>query len=88
MLTLREENRLNFFENTVPRRIFGLQKAKVTGERRRLRNEELYALYSSLYTIRMINEMDKTCSIYGGEKRCVQVFGWETSEETSLNIQA
>jgi hypothetical protein len=54
LLTLKEENRLKVFENTVPRRIFGLQREKVTGEWRRLHNKELYALYSSLYTIRLI----------------------------------
>jgi hypothetical protein len=27
-----------------------------------------------------INEMDGTCSAYGGEERCVQDFGGETRE--------
>ena len=45
-LTLREECRLRIFENRVLRRIFGPKK-DVTGEWRRLHNEELYALYSS-----------------------------------------
>jgi hypothetical protein len=43
-LTLREECRLRFFENKVLRRIFGPQRAEVTGEWRRLHNKELYAL--------------------------------------------
>jgi hypothetical protein len=38
----------------VLRRIFGLKRDEVTGEWRRLRNEELYALYSSLNIIRVI----------------------------------
>jgi hypothetical protein len=46
-LKLREECRLRVFENKVLRRIFGLKRDEVRGEWRRLRNEELYALYSS-----------------------------------------
>jgi hypothetical protein len=33
------------FENRVPRRIFGPKRDEVTGEWRRLRNEELSDLY-------------------------------------------
>ena len=40
-LTLREERKLRVFENMVFRRIFGSGGDKVTGELRRLRNEEL-----------------------------------------------
>jgi hypothetical protein len=40
-LTLREEHRLRVFENRVLRRIFGKKRDKVTGEWRKLRNEEL-----------------------------------------------
>jgi hypothetical protein len=46
-LTLREERRPSVLENRVLRRIFGAKKNKVTGEWRRLRNEELTDLYSS-----------------------------------------
>ena len=45
--TLREERRLRVFGNRVLRRIFGPKRDEVTGEWRRLHNEELYALYSS-----------------------------------------
>jgi hypothetical protein len=44
---LSEERRLRVFENRVLRRIFGLKRDEVTGEWRRLHNEELYDLYSS-----------------------------------------
>jgi hypothetical protein len=44
---LREECRLRVFENKVLRRIFGPKRDEVTGEWRRLHNNELYALYSS-----------------------------------------
>jgi hypothetical protein len=46
-LTLREEHRLRMFENRVLRRIFGPKRDEVTGEWRRLHNEELNDLYSS-----------------------------------------
>jgi len=40
-LTLREERKLRAFENMVLRRIFGPRRDEVTGEWRRLHNEEL-----------------------------------------------
>jgi hypothetical protein len=40
-LTLREERRLRVFENRVLRRIFGSKRDEVTGEWRKLHNEEL-----------------------------------------------
>jgi len=53
-LTLREERNLRVFENMVLRRIFGLRRDEVTGERRRLHNEELNDLYSSPNIARVI----------------------------------
>jgi len=44
---LREERRLRVFENMVLRRIFEYRRGDVTGEWRRLHNEELNDLYSS-----------------------------------------
>ena len=46
-LTLREERKLRVFENMVLWRIFGPRRDDVTGEWRRLHNEELNDLYSS-----------------------------------------
>ena len=43
-LTLREEQKLRVFENRVLRRVFGLKRDKVTGEWRKLHNEELNVL--------------------------------------------
>jgi hypothetical protein len=51
---LREEYRLRVFENRLLRRIFGPKSDEVTGECRRLHNNELYALYSSPNIIRVI----------------------------------
>ena len=46
-LTLREEHRLRVFENRVLRRIFGPKRDGVTGEWKKLYNEELNDLYCS-----------------------------------------
>jgi len=67
---LREERRLRVFENRVLRRIFGLKKDEVTGEWRKLRNEDLNNLYSSPNIVWVIkikkNAMGGACSAYGG----------------------
>jgi hypothetical protein len=49
-----EEQRLRVFENRVLRRIFGPKRDEVTGEWRRLHNEELVDLYSSPNIISVI----------------------------------
>ena len=53
-LTLREERRLRVFENWVLRRIFGHKRDEVTGEWKKLHNEELNVLYSSPNIVRVI----------------------------------
>jgi hypothetical protein len=53
-LTLWEEHRLRVFENRVLRRIFGPKRDEVTGEWRKLHNEELRDLYCSPSIIRII----------------------------------
>ena len=53
-LTLREERKLGVFQNMVLRRIFGPRRDEVTGEWRRLHNEELSDLYSSPNIVRVI----------------------------------
>jgi hypothetical protein len=42
------------FENRVPRKIFGTKRDEVTGEWRKLHNEELHVLYLSTSIIRII----------------------------------
>jgi hypothetical protein len=53
-LTLREEHGLRVFKKRVLRRIFGPKRDEVTGEWRKLHNEELHYLYSLPGTIRII----------------------------------
>jgi hypothetical protein len=53
-LTLREEQRLRVFWNRVLRRIWGPKREEVTGEWRRLHNEELNDLYLSPNIVRVI----------------------------------
>jgi hypothetical protein len=51
---LREERRLRVFENSVTRRIFGPKRNEVTGEGRKLHNEELHDLSCSPNIVRVI----------------------------------
>ena len=51
---MREEHRLRVFENRILRRIFGPKGDGVTGEWRKLHNEELNDLYSSPNIVRVI----------------------------------
>jgi hypothetical protein len=51
---LREERKLSVFENMVLRRIFGPRRDEVTGEWRRLHNEEPNDLYCSPNIVRVI----------------------------------
>ena len=53
-LTLREERRQRVFENRVLRRVFGPKRDEVTGEWRKLHNEELNDMYSLPNIVRVV----------------------------------
>jgi hypothetical protein len=54
-------------------RIFEPKRDEVTGDWRKLHNEEFHNLYSSPNTIRMIkeDEMGRACGTNGGEEECI-----------------
>jgi hypothetical protein len=56
-LALREKLRLMVFENRVLRRILGPKRDDVTGEWRKLRNEDLNDLYCSPNIFRVIKSL-------------------------------
>ena len=74
-LTLREERKLRVFENMVLSRIFGPRRDEVTGQWRRLHNEELNDLYSSPNIVRVIKSSRMRCAGHvarmGEERGCV-----------------
>ena len=77
-LTLREERRLRVFENRVLRRIFGSKKDGVTGEYRKLYNDELNDLYCSPNIIRVVKSRRMRWvghvarRVCGRQERCIQ----------------
>ena len=80
-LTLREECRLRVFENRVLRRVFGPKRDEVTGEWRKLHNEELNDLYSLLNIVWVVKSRQMRWAghvvHYGGGYRGEQGAGGE-----------
>jgi hypothetical protein len=79
LLTFRDEHRLRVFNNRVLRIIFGPKRDEVTGDWRKLHNEELNDLYSSSKYCSWDkienNEMGGARSAYGLEETHIQGFG-------------
>ena len=67
---MREERRLRVFENRVLRRVFGPKRDEVTGEWRKLHNEELNDLYSLPNIVRVVKSRRmrtvRACGACGG----------------------
>ena len=80
-LTLREESRLRVFGNRVLRGIFGAERDEVTGEWRKLHNEELNDLYCSPDSLRVIKSRGirwaRHVARMGGDERRIQGCGRE-----------
>jgi len=72
-VALREELRVMVFRNRVLRRIFGPNRDEVTGEWRKLHNEELYDLYYfTKYSGDQIEkEVGGACGRHGKHERCI-----------------
>jgi hypothetical protein len=89
--TLREEHRLRVFENRVMRGIFGPERDEVTGDWRKLHNEELHNLHSCLDIIRQVKayEVGGVCGTYWGGEKSVQGFGGKSRrKETTGKTKA
>jgi hypothetical protein len=73
------------FENRVLRKICGPERVEVTGDWRRLHNEELYDLCCSPNIILVIkkNEMAGVCGTWGRQEKCIQGFGGGDLRETT-----
>jgi len=85
---LREKCRLRVFENRVLRKVFGPNTKEVTGEWRRLHNEQLNDLYSLPNIIRgdqfEKNEMGGVCSPYGERRGAYRVLVGKLEGKRSL----
>ena len=81
------EHKLSVLESKVLRRIFGPKRDEVTGELRKLHEEEHYDLYSpnttrviKLGRMRLVGHVEGM----GRQERCVQRFGWEPKGKNHL----
>jgi len=75
---MREEGRLRVFENRVLKTIFGTRKSEVTGEWRRMYDNELCDLYSSPNIFQLIKTRRiRWAGMYGRHERRIQGFDRE-----------
>ena len=85
---MREDRKLRVFENMVLRRIFRPRRDVVTGEWRRLHNEELNDLYSSPNIVRVIKSKRMRWAGHvarmGEERGVYRVFAGKQEERRPL----
>jgi hypothetical protein len=75
LLAWREKCRLRAFENRVLRRIFGPKNDEVTGVEKTKQQKALCSvLLTKYHSGDQVKKTDvgRTCSMYGGEERCIQ----------------
>jgi hypothetical protein len=90
---LREGHRLGVLQKRLLRNIFGPKRDEITGEWRRLHNEELCDTYSSPNVTRLIKSRKMRCEglVARMERQdvCVKVCGGETcGKKTTLKTLA
>jgi hypothetical protein len=72
-LQFGEGHKLRGCESMVLRKIFGAKMDEVTGEWRRLHNEEVHNLNSPPSDLKNEDEMSNAFSTYGGAEKCIPV---------------
>jgi hypothetical protein len=80
-LTLTEENRLRVFKNRQLRKIFGPKSDEVTGEWRKLHNEEFHILHSSPDIIRQVKSRIMMSDMWHAWERrgkCTGFWSWSS----------
>jgi hypothetical protein len=80
---LKEERRLRVFENRMLSGVFGVKKDEVTGEWRKVHNEELHGLYPSATIVRVVKWRMRWAEHVArmGEGSCVYWVWWEILRE-------
>jgi hypothetical protein len=78
-LTLTEEHEVSVFNNGVLRKTLETKRVEVTGEWRKLYEEELHDLYWSIGDQTAEDKIGRTCGTYGRE--VIRGFWWEKLKE-------